>query len=100
MTTDRKFEFLVSSQRTVVHGKGMGEIFIVLPHIRQPNVYSTSVILKYCIIDRPVKQIIGIPYISAVMQQAFSIGVYCAVDNRVINLQRKKRNDISIKLSR
>lgn len=71
----------------------MGEIFIVLPHIRQPNVYSTSVILKYCVIDCPVKQVIGISYVSAVMQQAFSIGVYCAVDNRVINLQRQKRKD-------
>lgn len=78
----------------------MGEIFIVLPHIRQPNVYSASVILKYCVIDCPVKQVIGIPYVSAVMQQAFSIGVYCAVDNRVINLQKKEKKGLSIKLSK
>lgn len=97
MTTDRKFEFPISGYRTVVHGKGVGEIFIVLPNIRQPNVYSTSIILKYCVVDCPMKQVIGISYVSTVMQQAFSIGVHRAVDNRVINLQREIKERIKYK---
>lgn len=69
MASDGELESAIVSQRAVVHRKGMGEVFGVLPHVGESYVHpSLAIVLEYGAVDCPVEEVVGVTNISAVVQ--------------------------------